>query len=274
MSKAILITGCSTGIGRTAAEYLVKSGFKVYATARKPETLSDLQSKGAITLALDVTDNLSIKNALKQIDDNGDTLYCLINNAGFGQMGPIEDVTEEQYRQQIETNVFGLAAMTRAALPLMRSNNQGIIINVSSIAGKVAIPLSGWYCASKFAIEALSDSLRLEVGQFGIKVVVIEPGPIRTNFGEIAYSTANSVAENSPYKPMMNKLTQWSRQTLNDRVAGNTYDVAKVILKAITSKNPRPRYRITGIAKMLYLLRRISSDRMLDFLFRKQMGIK
>jgi short-subunit dehydrogenase len=274
MSKAILITGCSTGIGRATAEHLIKSGYKVYATARKPESITDLQEKGAITLSLDVTNNQSITNALNQISENGDTLYGLINNAGFGQMGPIEDVTEEKYRQQIETNVFGLAAMIRAALPLMRSNNQGIIINVSSIAGKVSIPLSGWYCASKFAVEALSDALRLEVRQFGIKVVVIEPGPIRTNFGEIAYGSANNVPETSPYKPMMNKLTQWSKQTLNDFVAGTSDDVAKVILKAITLRNPRPRYRITGIAKMLYLLRRITSDRMLDFMFRKQMGIK
>lgn len=274
MSKAILVTGCSSGIGRATAELLMKNGYKVYATARKPETISQLQDKGAITLALDVTNNQSVANALKQISENGDTLYGLVNNAGFGQMGPIEEVTEEQYRQQIETNVFGLAALTRAALPLMRKNKQGVIVNVSSIAGKVSMPLSGWYCASKFAVEALSDALRLEVRQFGIKVVVIEPGPIRTNFGEIAYGSANNVPETSPYKPMMNKLTQWSKQTLNDFVAGTSDDVAKVILKAITIKNPRPRYRITGIAKMLYLLRRITSDRMLDFMFRTQMGIK
>jgi short-subunit dehydrogenase len=189
-------------------------------------------------------------------------------------MGPFEEVTYEQSYTQMNTNVLGLASVTRAVLPILRENGGGRIINVSSIAGKVALPLSGWYCASKFAVEALSDTMRLELRQFGIKVVVIEPGPIRTNFGEVAYATADNVKPDSLYKPLLDRMKSWTKSTLNDNVAGKTDDVSKVILKALEKKNPRPRYRITGIAKFLYCVRRISSDRLLDLIFRKQMGLK
>lgn len=274
MEKAILITGCSSGIGRSIAEELLKNGYLIYATARKPETIVALKEQGAITLPLDVCDSNSIRLVKERIEKDGVQLYGLVNNAGYGQMGPIEEVTEEQAFQQMNTNVLGLASVTRIMLPLIRKHNEGKIINIASIAGQVAMPLGGWYCASKFAVEALSDALRLELGQFGVKVVVIEPGPIRTNFGEVAYSTAESVDSQSVYKAMMEKMTGWSKTTLNDSVAGKPVDVAKVVVKAIEKRNPRPRYRITGIAKFLYVLRRLSSDRFLDFIFRKQMGLK
>ncbi|MFC0878180.1 SDR family NAD(P)-dependent oxidoreductase [Saccharicrinis sp. FJH2] len=274
MSKAFLITGCSSGIGRATAELLLKNGYVVYATARKPETITDLKNKGAVTLYLDVTNTESIKNVVAKIEKDETQLYGLINNAGYGQMGPIEETTEEQAFNQMNTNVLGLASVTRHALPLIRKHQEGVIVNISSIAGKVSMPLSGWYCASKFAVEALSDALRLEVGQFGIKVITIEPGPIRTMFGETAYSSADHVPESSVYKSMINRLTGWSKNTLNDRVAGKPYDVANVIFKAVHKRNPRARYRVTLLAKSLFILRKYASDRMMDFLFRKQMGIK
>ncbi|MFB6342418.1 SDR family NAD(P)-dependent oxidoreductase [Saccharicrinis sp. FJH62] len=274
MSKAFLITGCSSGIGRATAELLLKNGFVVYATARKPETITDLKNKGAVTLYLDVTNTESIKNVVAKIEKDEIQLYGLINNAGYGQMGPIEEITEEQAFNQMNTNVLGLASVTRHALPLIRKHQEGIIVNISSIAGKVSMPLSGWYCASKFAVEALSDALRLEVGQFGIKVITIEPGPIRTMFGETAYSSADHVPESSVYKSMINRLTGWSKNTLSDRVAGKPYDVANVIFKAVHKRNPRARYRVTLLAKSLFILRKYASDRLMDFLFRKQMGIK
>jgi short-subunit dehydrogenase len=274
MSKAVLITGCSSGIGRATAELLLQKGFSIYATARTPETISDLKNKGATTLKLDVTDVSTIKSVISKIEDDGVQLFGLINNAGFGQMGPIEEITEEQAFQQMNTNVLGLASVTRHALPLIRKHKEGFVVNISSIAGRVSMPLSGWYCASKFAVEALSDALRLEVGQFGVKVIVIEPGPIRTMFGETAYSSTDHIPDSSVYKQMVLKLTGWSKDTLSDRVAGKPHDVAHVIYHAIQRRNPRARYRVTLIAKLLYLLRKFASDRMMDFLFRKQMGIK
>ncbi|MFB6319330.1 SDR family oxidoreductase [Saccharicrinis sp. FJH54] len=274
MSKAVLITGCSSGIGRATAELLLRKGYIVYATARKPETINDLKNKGAVTMHLDVTDLSSVIKAINRIEADGVQLFGLVNNAGYGQMGPIEETTEEMAFNQINTNVLGLASVTRHALPLIRKHAEGFVVNVSSIAGKVSMPLSGWYCASKFAVEALSDALRLEVGQFGIKVITIEPGPIRTMFGETAYSSADHVPDSSVYKSMIIRLTGWSKNTLSDRVAGKPHDVANIIYKAIQKRNPRARYRVTLIARFLHILRKYASDRLMDFMFRKQMGIK
>lgn len=273
-SKAILITGCSSGIGRATAELFLEKGFRVYATARKIESITDLKDKGAVILPLDVTKKESVIKAMDKIVTDRVQLFGLVNNAGFGQLGPIEETTEDQAFNQMNTNVLGLASVTRHALPLMRKHKEGFVINVSSIAGKVSMPFSGWYSASKFAVEALSDALRIEVGQFGIKVVSIEPGPVRTSFGNVAYASTDHIADDSVYKPMIERLSVWSKKTLRDRVAGQPKDVSKVIFKVISKKNPRPRYRVTKLAKFLYVLRTISCDRMMDFIIRKQMGLK
>ena len=274
MIKAFLITGCSTGIGRATAEQLLRQGYTVYATARKLESIVDLEKKGAAILTLDVTDISSIEKVKEKIEADDVQLFGLVNNAGYGQMGPIEEVTAEQAFNQMNTNVLGMASVTRTFLPLIRKHKEGIIINVSSIAGKVSMPLSGWYCASKFAVEALSDALRLEMVPFGVKVVVVEPGPIRTSFGEVAYSSTDHIDENNAYTPMLKQLTAWSKKTLNDREAGKPIDVANVIVKILRKRNPKPRYRVTRIAKFLYILRRLVSDRFLDNLYIRSMKLK
>lgn len=273
-SKAVLITGCSSGIGRATAELFLEKGLRVYATARKIESITDLKDKGAVILPLDVTKKETVIKAMDKIVTDKVQLFGLVNNAGFGQLGPIEETTEEQAFNQMNTNVLGLASVTRHALPLMRKHKEGIVVNVSSIAGKVSMPFSGWYSASKFAVEALSDALRIEVGQFGIKVISIEPGPVRTSFGNVAYASTDHIPDNSVYKPMIERLSVWSKNTLRDRVAGQPKDVARVIYKAITKKNPRPRYRVTLLAKFLFVLRKVSCDRMMDIIIRKQMGLK
>src|SRR5213075_2416409 len=184
--KAILITGCSTGIGRATAEHLAGRGHTVYATARRPESIADLEAKGCKTLALDVTDEESMKAAVAAVEEAEGAVGALVNNAGYSQSGAIEDVPLDQVRRQFETNVFGLMRMCQLVLPGMRREGSGRIVNVSSMGGRLVFPGGGIYHATKHAVEALSDALRFEVKGFGVNVIIIEPGIIRTNFGETA----------------------------------------------------------------------------------------
>jgi NAD(P)-dependent dehydrogenase (short-subunit alcohol dehydrogenase family) len=185
-SRAVLITGCSTGIGRATAAYLAEKGWTVYATARRVEALADLAAKGCRTLALDVTDEASRAAAVAAVEEAEGAVGVLINNAGYSQSGAVESVPDERVRAQFDTNVFGLLAMCRAVLPKMREEGWGKIVNVSSMGGRFTFPGGGIYHASKHAVEALSDALRFEVKGFGVDVIIIEPGIIRTNFGETA----------------------------------------------------------------------------------------
>lgn len=271
-NKCVLITGTSSGIGYKIAESLLEFGYKVYATARKPEVLSALVEKGAIGLALDVNDVDTIERALKTVEKNGDVIYGLINNAGYGQLGPVENVSDAKARAQMDTNVFGLVNVTKAFLPMMRKAGEGRIVNMSSIAGRVGLPTSGWYSASKFALEALSDALRFEVSYFGIKVIVLEPGPISTNFGNVSYPDADGVDENNPYYPMMKRMSSWSKKSLSQKRAVQTDIIVKPILNSLEKKHPKTRYRVTAVAKQLYFLRRVASDKLIDFLLRRMMG--
>lgn len=173
----VLITGCSTGIGRATAEQLVRAGYTVYATARRPETLADLAAAGAVTLALDVTDEESMTSAVRLVEKEHGQVGTLINNAGYGAYGPVEEVSLDEARREFETNVFGLGRMCQLVLPAMRTAGSGRIINISSMGGRVTFPAGGWYHASKYAVEALSDALRVEVASFGVQVVLVEPGP-------------------------------------------------------------------------------------------------
>ena len=185
-SRAVLITGCSTGIGHATAAHLVDKGWTVYATARRPETLADLEAKGCKTLALDVTDEASRTAAVAAVEAAEGAVGVLINNAGYSQSGAVESVPDERVRAQFDTNVFGLLGMCRAVLPKMREAGWGKIVNVSSMGGRFTFPGGGIYHATKHAVEALSDALRFEVKGFGVDVIIIEPGIIRTNFGETA----------------------------------------------------------------------------------------
>src|ERR687886_1914557 len=180
VSKAVLITGCSTGIGRATAERLAKNGHTVYATARRPDSIKDLEEAGCKTLALDVTDEESMAAAVAAVEQAEGAVGALVNNAGYSQSGAIEDVSMDSVRRQFETNVFGLMRMCQLVLPGMRRQGSGRIVNVSSMGGKLTFPGGGFYHATKHAVEAISDALRFEVRNFGIKVSVIEPGLIKT----------------------------------------------------------------------------------------------
>ncbi len=179
-SKAVLITGCSTGIGRETARHLAGRGFTVYATARKPETLADLESAGCRTLALDVNDEASMEAAVNAVEEAEGSVWALVNNAGYSQSGAVESIPLDSLRKQFETNVFGLVRMCQLVLPGMRKRGEGRIVNISSMGGKLVFPGGGVYHATKYAVEALSDAMRFEVKGFGVDVVIIEPGLITT----------------------------------------------------------------------------------------------
>src|SRR5438045_7807883 len=185
-SKAVLITGCSAGIGQATAARLAADGWKGYATARRPETLDELKAKGCETLALDVTDDASMRAAVDAVSAAEGAVGVLVNNAGYSQSGAVESLPLEQIRRQFETNVFGLIRMCQLVLPGMREQRWGKIVNLGSMGGKLTFPGGGIYHATKYAVEALSDALRFEVRGFGVDVILIEPGLIVTNFGEVA----------------------------------------------------------------------------------------
>ncbi|MEP7368533.1 MAG: SDR family NAD(P)-dependent oxidoreductase, partial [Dermatophilaceae bacterium] len=178
----VLISGCSSGIGAATAAALVGGGHTVYASARQPETLGVLEAMGCHPLALDVTSESSMANAVKAIEMEHGHVGTLINNAGYGEYGPIEETDLERVRTMFETNVFGLARLTQLVLPAMRRSRAGRIVNIGSMGGRITFPVGGFYHATKYAVEAISDALRVEVKPFGIDVVLVEPGLVRTNF--------------------------------------------------------------------------------------------
>jgi len=273
ISKAVLITGCSTGIGRATAERLAASGWKVYATARKPESIAELAAKGCKTLALDVCDEVSMRAAVAEVEAVEGAVGVLINNAGYGLEGAFEELPMEAVRRQFETNVFGLISMTRLVLPAMRQQRWGRVINLSSMGGKLTLPGGSYYHATKHAVEALSDALRFEVKGFGIDVVVIEPGPIKSQFGDTAINGIAGSAD-SPYAAFNAALARQIREAYETgpmaALAGTPEAVAAVIEKAVSASRPRTRYKVTFAARFLMGLRRWLPDRAFDAFLRTQ----
>ncbi len=273
ISKAVLITGCSTGIGRAAAIRFAERGWTTYATARRLESIADLAEKGCKTLQLDVCDEPSRLAAGSAVEAAEGAVGVLVNNAGYSQDGPIEEVPMEQVRAQFETNVFGLTRMTQLVLPGMRKQGWGRVINVSSMGGRMTFPGGGFYHATKHAVEAISDALRFEVRPFGIDVVVIEPGAIRTAFEETSLGTMSSNGE-SPYGALNDVVTQRVQATYRGNMAAEPEVVGKVIEKAAAARRPRTRYVITAGARMLLMTRRMLPDRAFDALLRTQFRVK
>ena len=270
-SRAVLITGCSSGIGHATAERLLAGGWKVYATARKPETIADLGDKGAVTLALDVTDEASMTAAVQQVTDAEGAVGVLINNAGYSQSGAIETVTAEQVRRQFDTNVFGLIRMCQLVLPGMREQRFGKIINIGSMGGKLTFPGAGLYHASKYALESLSDALRFEVRGFGVDVVLVEPGLIVTRFGETASGSVDAAGEQGPYADFnrhVAKLTTDAYSGPMAKLGGGPDVVAETIAKALDAKRPKPRYAVTPSAHLMINQRRLTPDRLWDLMMR------
>ncbi|MEQ8677047.1 MAG: SDR family NAD(P)-dependent oxidoreductase [Aggregatilineales bacterium] len=253
--KVILITGSNSGIGHATAKKAVEAGHIVYGGARRQDTFPAIKTLGAHPLCIDVTDEASMIEAVRYVEAQHGAVDVLVNNAGFGQMGAIEDITNEQWLRQYETNVFGLVRMTQLVLPKMRQQKSGNIINISSAGGEFTFPLAGAYHSTKYAVESISDALRLEVKQFGIKVVLIQPGPVLT---PLAHSSAQSltVTPDNPYSDMMQAFHKMSQQTTGYIMPER---VASVIVKVMGASNPRPRYKVGMMGHMMPLFRTVFS---------------
>jgi NAD(P)-dependent dehydrogenase (short-subunit alcohol dehydrogenase family) len=270
-SRAVLITGCSSGIGYATAEKLAGDGWTVYATARRPETLAELERAGCRTLALDVTDEASMSTAVETVKGAEGAVGVLINNAGYSQSGAVESVPVEQIRRQFETNVFGLLRMCQLVLPGMREQRWGRIVNLSSMGGRLTFPGGGIYHATKYAVEALSDALRFEVRGFGVEVIIIEPGLIVTNFGETAAGSVGS--QDGPYAGFNRKVAEKTEAAYKGPMAklgAGPEAVADTIAKALAGERPKPRYPVTASAHLMINQRRLMPDRLWDLAMRTQ----
>jgi NAD(P)-dependent dehydrogenase (short-subunit alcohol dehydrogenase family) len=275
ISKAVLITGCSTGIGRETARHLAAKGWTVYATARRPESIADLVDAGCRTLACDVTDEASMAACVAAVVEAEGAVGVLVNNAGYSQSGAIESVAMDSIRRQFETNVFGLIRMSQLALPGMREQGWGRIVNVGSMGGKLVFPGGGIYHATKYAVEAISDAMRFEVRGFGVAVSCIEPGLIRTNFGDAAVgSITEGAGEVGPYAGFNAHVAAATAGAYEGgplaKLGGGPDAVAAVIEKAISARRPRPRYKVTASARLAIGQRRLVSDRMWDRIMASQ----
>ncbi|WP_327111130.1 oxidoreductase [Streptomyces sp. NBC_01341] len=273
MTTAVLITGTSSGIGRASALRLARRPeLTVYATARRPETLTDLADAGARILPLDVTDEESMTHAVEAVQAEHGSVGVLVNNAGYGEYGTVEETGLDGVRRQFETNLFGLSRMTQLVLPGMRDAGHGRIINIGSMGGRIVFPVGGYYHASKYAVEALSDALRFEVAPFGVKVSLIEPGLIRTSFGDTAAHTlAESAVPSSPYAALNAAADQqMARSYTSTALSAPPETVAKAIEHAATASRPKIRYVVTPAAKALIHLRRLLGARVFDTYLRLQ----
>jgi NAD(P)-dependent dehydrogenase (short-subunit alcohol dehydrogenase family) len=263
--QVILITGSGSGIGRAAAIEALARGHRVFASARRPEDVADLARPGALEpLPLDVTDVASVERAVAEVLRRAGRLDALVNNAGYGQYGAAEEVSLSAWRRQFEVNVFGAVAAIQAVLPAMRKAGRGTIVNISSVAGKISIPFASPYCASKHALEAISDALRLEVAPFGVRVVLVEPGPIATKFGDRARSEIRPLLEKpGPYKDF---YVQAEKAMDSDFQRGQLAPqaVARVIVDALEARRPKARYAVTAMARLGIPARRFLPDRLLD----------
>jgi NAD(P)-dependent dehydrogenase (short-subunit alcohol dehydrogenase family) len=272
---AVLITGCSSGIGEATARHLAEKGRKVYASARRLEKIADLREAGCKTLALDVTDEASMRSAVDAVEQAEGAVGALVNNAGYSQSGAVEEVPMDAVRRQFETNVFGLMRMCQLVLPGMRREGRGRIVNISSIGGKLTFPGGGVYHATKHAVEGLSDVLRWEVAGFGVRVVIIEPGLIRTGFADAAVgSMVDELPTEGPYATFNAHVGKATTGAYEDgglgRLGGGPETVAHKIERAITARNPKPRYKVTPSATASLGMRALMSDRMWDRMLASQ----
>lgn len=274
ISRVVLITGCSSGIGEATARRLAAAGWRVYATARQPERLGALEAVGCRVLPLDVEDEASMQAAVETILREAGGIGALVNNAGYSQSGPIEMVPLARVRKQFETNVFGLIRLTQLVLPGMRARRQGRIVNIGSMGGRFSLPGGGIYHATKHALEAISDSLRFEVAGFGLRVVLVQPGLIRTAFSTTASASLDGMTSTAgPYGPFTSEVERITRESYVQgslaRFAGPPDAVADVVLRALTDAAPRPRYRVTWSANILMTLRALLTDRAWDAFLRR-----
>ncbi|HVT64132.1 MAG TPA: oxidoreductase [Mycobacteriales bacterium] len=268
-----LVTGASSGIGEETARELHKRGFTVYAAARRVERMEGLKADGIKVLKMDVTDEKSVKAGIATIIKETGRVDVLVNNAGYGSYGSIEDVPISEAKYQFDVNIFGLALVTQLVLPHMREARSGRIINISSIGGRIYEPLGGWYHATKFAVEGLSDSMRLELNPFGIKVVVIEPAGIRTEWASIAAENLRKASSETAYADQADKAAAILELADNKAFSSSTAVVAKKIAKAATRRHPLTRYPTGKGAGMILFTRWLLPARAFDGVIQTTFGL-
>jgi NAD(P)-dependent dehydrogenase (short-subunit alcohol dehydrogenase family) len=264
MDKTAFVTGASAGIGEATARALLAAGYRVFAGARRLDRMAALAAAGATLLKLDLTDDASIVAAVDAIKTATGRIDVLVNNAGYGSYGALEDVPLDEAKRQFEVNVFGLARLCQLVLPTMRAQKSGKIVNVTSIGGKIWEPMGAWYHATKFAVEGLSDCLRVEVARFGIDVIVIEPGAIRTEWAGIARDGLLQMSGSTAYGKIAQNHARMLATADTSNLASPPDVVARTIVRAVSTKRPKTRYATGGGARTILFLRKILSDRMFD----------
>ena len=265
MKKVILITGASSGIGKESAFQLIKEGHVVYGAARRVNKMDDIVEAGGKTIQMDVTIPEQINATVEKIIVEQGRIDVLFNNAGYAIYGAVETVSLEDAKRQFDVNIFGLAEMTKAVLPQMRKQKSGTIINNSSMAGRIYTPLGAWYHASKHALEGWSDCLRLELKQFNIKVVIIEPGGVLTEIGDVIYDPMVERGKGTPYEAMSHTISEATKDLFNKKGALSPPSViSNLVSKAVNSKNPKTRYVAGKFAKPLMFVRKYFGDRVFD----------
>jgi NAD(P)-dependent dehydrogenase (short-subunit alcohol dehydrogenase family) len=262
--KTVLVTGASSGIGKATVELLIEAGATVYAAARRVERMQELGEKGALPVSMDLTDETSLRTGVQAILQRHGSIDILINNAGYGSYGAIEDVPLEEARRQFEVNIFGLARITQLVLPSMRKAGYGKIVNISSMGGKIYTRFGGWYHATKHALEGFSDCLRLETELFGIDVVIVEPGAIRSEWGTITAENLRKCSGKGVYRDAALKVADNLAKWYSSKMISEPVVVARVILKALTARKPKTRYVTGAMAGPALFFRHWLGDRIFD----------
>jgi len=271
-SKVVLVTGASSGIGKATSLRLIADGHKVYGAARRVELMKDLTELGAEVVSMDITVEEDIESCIHNIISKHGQLDVLVNNAGYGTFGPVETIALDNARHQFEVNLFGLASLTQKVIPRMREKNFGRIINISSMGGKIYTPFGAWYHASKHALEGWSDCLRIELEEFGIDVVLIQPGMIHTEFADRMFEPMLERSRNTAYERISSMFAEANLKLMANVDAFSPPEViADVISKAIHSKKPKTRYAAGKMAKISLMARSLLSDRMFDHMMMSQL---
>lgn len=263
-SRIALVTGASSGMGKEIAKALIQDGLTVIVAARRVEKMDDLKALGAHPISLDIANEASITALVDEITNTFGSVDVLVNNAGFGLYGAIEDIPLDEARYQFEVNLFGLARLTQLLLPFMREKQEGKIINISSMGGQVYTPLGGWYHASKHALEGWSDCLRIELSQFGIDVVIVQPGAIETNFGNVMEDQLMKFSGIGAYKGLVQALVKSLAENFKKGGASSPQVITALVSKAVRSNRPKTRYVAGRYAKPMLFIRKWFGDRVYD----------
>ena len=273
MSKVILITGASSGIGLVTAVYLANKNYKVYGTARRLNEMTPIINAGGNAFKLDVTKEEDIINGVNYVIEKEGRIDVLWNNAGFGLWGAVEDISIERAKNQFDVNLFGLVRITQEVLPFMRERKEGVVINTSSVGGRIYTPLGAWYHSTKHALEGLSDCLAYELKKFGIKVCLLQPGMIVTEFNDVMLENLQKNSKNSPYSNLNKAMINGIKKNIKNPIGSHPIVVAKCVEKIIISKRPKKRYLVGYGARSMLFIRNWFGDRFFEFIL-KLAGLK